>query len=255
MTTTHGSRLHPARLRELLDPTIRKALDRLHVRSGQRVLEIGAGTGEITARLARDVGLLGTVAAVDKDISYLDPTSVIDVYHRDLDVDALPGEPDSFDFVVARWLHGPLRYPTKVLEQLINRLRPGGWLILADVTSATPRIFRATADDTRLIHTVTRGLYHAIAGADGGATWTAGIDNRLLGAGMVQVCTHTCTETWTGGGPGCELLATVVEGLRPFLISPDVTDADLDHFVDLMADPAVVLGSYQCRAVHARKAG
>ncbi|MGW5557056.1 class I SAM-dependent methyltransferase [Micromonospora sp. NPDC003944] len=254
MTTTHSGQLRPAPLRELLDPIIRQQLNRLDIQPGQRVLEIGAGGGEVTADLARLVGPRGRVTAVDKDTTYLNPTGVIDVYQRDLNGDDLPGEPDSFDVVVARWLHGELPHPAEALEQMIARLRPGGWLVLADVTDTPPRVFWATDGDVCLIHTVMRRVYHTIAGLDGAGTWTADTPALLVVKGMPQVCTHASTETWTGGGPGCQLLANVVDDLRPVLTTPEVTDADLDRFVTLMADPNVLLGSYEGRAIHARKA-
>ncbi|MGN9811422.1 class I SAM-dependent methyltransferase [Micromonospora sp. BQ11] len=259
MTTTHHeqlrpARLRPARLRALLDPIIRQELDRLDIKPGQRVLEIGAGTGEITAHLARLVGPRGKVSAVDTDTGYLNPTGVIDVYQRDLNGDDLPGEPGAFDVVIARWLHGTLPHPAEALEQMIARLRPGGWLVLADVTATPPRVFRAAGDDARLIHTVMRRVFRTIAGLNGPGTWPIDTPGLLADKGMAQLCAHASTETWTGGGPGCRLLADVVDDLRPVLTTSEVTDAGLDRFVTLMAAPNVLLGSYERRAIHARKA-
>ncbi|MET8263159.1 methyltransferase domain-containing protein [Micromonospora arida] len=253
-TTAHNGQVHPARLRELLDPTIGHELDKLDIRPGHHVLEIGAGTGAITARLARLVGNYGTVSAVDNDTSCLNPTAVINVYHRDLGRDSLPGEPNRFHLVVARWLHGALPHPVQVLEQMINRLRPGGWLVLADITGTPPRVFRAPGDDAALIHAVLRRVYRTIAGPDAAATWTTDNPALLVAMNMAQVCAHTITETWTGNGPGCQLLADVVNQLRPVLRTPEITNTALDRFVTLMSNPGVVLGSYESRAIHARKA-
>ncbi|ADL49627.1 MULTISPECIES: class I SAM-dependent methyltransferase [Micromonospora] len=254
MTTTHNGRLRPPQLLELLDPTIRHELDRLEIRPGHRILEIGAGTGEITALLARLVGPSGRVTAVDKDTSYLAPTAVIDVYQRNLDGDELPGEADTFDLAVARWLHGALPDSNAVIRQMIDRLRPDGWLILADLPFTPSRVFRRPhREDADLIqHLVTR-IYGLVTDPGGRATWPNDVPELLVANGMKTVCTHRSIETWAGGGPGCRILADAAEHLRPLLIQPELSHADLGRFIDLMADPGVLLGSYERRAVHAHK--
>ncbi|WP_327038053.1 class I SAM-dependent methyltransferase [Micromonospora maris] len=234
----------------LLDPIFLTDLDRLDIRTNQRILEIGAGTGNITAHLAQLVGRYGSVTAVDADTSRLTPTSVIDLALRDLDREMLPGKLDSYDHIIARWPH-PLRDPIDVVEQMIARLRPGGWLVLADFTPTPPRIHRAPDnEDATLIHAVMQQLHTTITNRDGG-TWTADPETLLLNNGMVQYCVHTTTETWTGGGPGGRLVTGVVTHRRPHLTG--ITDADADRFAALMADPTVLLSSYERRFIHARK--
>ena len=80
MTTTLPARSGP--IHQLLNPSIHTVVDRLDIRTNQRVLEIGA-SGEITARLAELVGRYGSVTAVDADTSHLTGTAVIDVQQRD----------------------------------------------------------------------------------------------------------------------------------------------------------------------------
>ncbi len=255
MATITHDQLHPARLGEMLDPLIRRELDRIEIMPGNHVLDIGAGTGQITAYLAQLVGPLGTVSAVDADTRYLNPTNVIDVYQRHLDGDLLPGAANTQDIIVARWLR-PLPHPAEVLEQMVARLRPGGWLVLADILDTPPRIIQPTQpDDAHLIHTVLRHVYRTITDSHGGGTWSADPETLLHHAGMTQVCVHTSTETWTGDGPGCRILADVADQLRPALREIGATDSDLDRFSSLMTDAATVLGSYHRRAIHARKAG
>lgn len=254
MTTTHTGRLRPPQLLELLDPTIRQELDRLDIQPGQRTLEVGAGTGEVTARLARLVGPSGSVTAVDRDTRYLAPTAVIDVYQRDLDGDELPGETATFDLAVARWLHGTLPDPVEVIRQMIDRLRPGGWLILADLPCTPIQVFRPPHDkDARLVQHLATRIFGFVTGPDTRTTWPIDVTALLVANRMRTVCTHRTVETWTGGGPGCRFLTAAVEHLRPLLVESDLTHADLNRFIDLMADPGVVLGSYEHRAVHARK--
>ncbi|PZG10252.1 hypothetical protein C1I95_28250 [Micromonospora craterilacus] len=253
---------HPGPLHQLLVPTIRAVLDRLDIRPAQTVLEVGAGPGEITAQLARLVGPDGRVAAVDADTSRLVvehlvtppepcPTSVIDVQQLDLDRDILPGREDTYDHIVARWPYGALRDPVDVVEQMIARLRPGGWLVLADVTSTQPRIYRASdAEDAQLIGSVMRQVHGALTGSDGAGTWTSDIETLLLDRGMARQCVHTGAETWTGGRPGCRLLADIAAHLRP----TGCTEGEIDRFTALMADPRVLLRSYERRVIHASTA-
>ncbi|GIJ30382.1 hypothetical protein Vqi01_55440 [Micromonospora qiuiae] len=249
MTTTLPA--HSGPMLRLLNPSIHLVLDRLGIRTNQRLLEIGAGAGEITARLAELVGRYGAVTAVDADTSRLTGTAVIDVQRRDPNRDLLPGQANRYDHIVARWPHGTLRDPADVIEQMIARLRSGGWLVLADITPTPPRIYRAPDDESAtLIHTVMQQVHHALTGPHG-ATWTTGPETLLVSHGMVRHCIHTGTETWTGGGPGCRLLADIVAHLRPSLT--DITDADADRFADLMTDPRVLLGSYESRVIHARE--
>ncbi|MFJ6199616.1 class I SAM-dependent methyltransferase [Micromonospora sp. NPDC092111] len=226
-------------------------LDRLEITTNQRVLEIGAGAGDITARLAQLVGWYGSVTVVDADTSHLTPTDVIDVQQRDLNRDLLPGQADSYDHIIARCPHGSLRDPEDLVEQSIARLRPGGWLVLADITPTAPRVYRAPDDEAgALIHTIMQQVHHAIANPDH-ETSTADPDTLLLSHGLAQHCIHTGTETWTGGGPGCHLLADIVTHLRPTLTS--ITPADADRFGELMTDPRVLLRFYEHRVIHARQ--
>ncbi|MFD6757393.1 class I SAM-dependent methyltransferase [Micromonospora gifhornensis] len=247
MTTTLPAHCGP--IHQLLNPSIHTVVDRLDIRTNQRVLEIGA-SGEITARLAELVGRYGSVTAVDADTSHLTGTAVIDVQQRDPNRDLLPGQADRYDHIVARWPHGTLRDPADVIEQMIARLRPGGRLVLADITPTPPRIYRAPDDESGiLIHTVMQQVHQALTGPHG-ATWTAAPETQLMSHGLAEHCIHLGTETWTGGRPGCRLLADIVTHLRPSL---DMTDADADRFADLMTDPGVLLGSYESRVIHAHQ--
>ncbi|MEU1812766.1 hypothetical protein [Micromonospora aurantiaca (nom. illeg.)] len=162
----------------------------------------------------------------------------------------MPGHAGGYDYILARWPNGPLRDPAEVIEQMITRLALGGWLVLADITPTPPRIYRAPDDESAaLIRSVMQQVHQALTGP-AGATWTADPEALLVGHRMVQQCTHTATETWTGGGAGCRLLAGIVTHLQPGL---DVSDADADRFADLMTDTRVLLNSYERRTVHARK--
>ncbi|MDG4803700.1 methyltransferase domain-containing protein [Micromonospora sp. WMMD980] len=245
-----------APLRELLDPTITHQINQLDLNPGSRVLEIGAGTGHVTALLARAVGPLGRVVAVDDDTTYLKPSAVVDVYGRDVAVnpDAVPGDAESIDLVVARWPHHRLVDPAALIDRMLARLRPGGWLVLADVTDTRPRVHRAdTSGDEDLINRVVRRLYDTTLGAGGTGRWPGDVEGLLHGRGMERVCLSAASETWTGGGPGCGVLAGIVDHARTTLRALGVHVDDIDYFQTVMADPHVLLRSIERRGLHARK--
>ncbi|MFJ2087533.1 class I SAM-dependent methyltransferase [Micromonospora chokoriensis] len=253
MTTTNTGRVRPPQMLALLDPTIQRELDRLEIRPGQRVLEVGAGIGETTARLARLVGPNGKVAAVDIDNSLLGPTNVIDVYPRNLDGDELPGDPGTFDLAVARWPHGTVPDPADVIRQMIDRLRPGGWLILADLPWNPIRVYYPQSEATALIEQALHWVYGFLGGPGTRSTWPKDITGLLVANGLNPVCVHQNVETWTGGGPGCGILIAAIEHLRPELLDHGLSPTDIDQVAALLHDPSVVLGSLEHRAVHARK--
>ncbi|MEU4642271.1 class I SAM-dependent methyltransferase [Micromonospora sp. NPDC023814] len=242
------------RLRASFDPIIRRELAAVGVQPGQRVLDVGAGDGTITAHLAELVGPAGSVTAVDTDTNLLNPTHIIDVYQRDLAGERLPGEPGSFDVITARCLQ-QLPSPADVLEQLISLLRPGGWLVVGELTYTPPMVYRANNEaDSALVSNVIHDMIATVIGHDGHPNWVYDAAPWLLDGGMDHVCTVQHTETWTGGGPGCALLAGTARDLRDSLLKEGFTDTQLGQFADLMASPNLLLRSLQFGAVHARRA-
>ncbi|WP_170215121.1 class I SAM-dependent methyltransferase [Micromonospora aurantiaca] len=255
MTITHAAGMS-APLRELLDPTITQQIHRLDLNPGSRVLEIGAGTGHVTAYLARAVGPLGRVVAVDDDTTHLNPTAVVDVYQRDVAADPaeLPGEPASFDLGVARWPHHRLADPAGLIDQMLTRLRPGGWLVLADVTDTEPCVYCvAESGDEDLINAVVRRLYYTTLDAGSTGRWPADVEGLLHDRGIDAVCLTAASETWTGGGPGCGVLAGIAAHAQPTLHALGIDAEGMDRFQTLMGDPRVALRSVERRGLHARK--
>ncbi|MEV7267887.1 hypothetical protein AB0N38_30440 [Micromonospora aurantiaca] len=153
MTTTLPAHAGPIHL--LLNPSIHTVLDRLDIRTNQRVLDVGASE-ESTTLLARLVGRYGSVTAVDADTGHLTDTAVINVHQLDLNRDPVPGHAAGYDHILARWPHGPLRDPADLIAQMTTRLRPGGRLVLADIiTHLRPRLNITNADTDRFADLMT----------------------------------------------------------------------------------------------------
>ncbi|MFN8161923.1 MAG: methyltransferase domain-containing protein [Solirubrobacterales bacterium] len=118
-----------SRLREVLEPA-----------AGERILEIGPGTGYYTPELAGWVGPGGAVEIFDIQQEMLDHTmraveerGLGNVVPRQGDARALPYGEDSFDAVVLVTVLGEIPDPDLALAEIRRVLRPGGRLVVGEL--------------------------------------------------------------------------------------------------------------------------
>lgn len=129
-----------ARLRaqaRLWDPVSYALFDRIGIRRGWRVLEIGPGAGSLHMELRRRVG--GTVDAVERSASFASRLEALTrrdrlgpsrIFFSDL-IDAdLPA--NTYDLIFARWVFLFLPDPAAHVRLLARALKPGGRLALQD---------------------------------------------------------------------------------------------------------------------------
>jgi len=129
-----------ARLRAqaaLWDPVSHALFDRLRIRPGWRVLEIGPGSGSLHLELRRRVRR--SVDAVEQSGVFAsrlaarirrDGFGAGRVWRSELSATALP--PNHYDLIFARWVFLFLPEPEARVRQLVAALKPGGRLVLQD---------------------------------------------------------------------------------------------------------------------------
>jgi ubiquinone/menaquinone biosynthesis C-methylase UbiE len=117
------------RLREILEP-----------QPGERVLEVGPGTGYYTLDLAAWVGAYGAVEIFDLQQEMLDHTirrarehGLWNVNPTQGDAQELPYEDDSFDSAVLITVLGEIPDQDAALREVARVLRPGGRLIVSEL--------------------------------------------------------------------------------------------------------------------------
>jgi ubiquinone/menaquinone biosynthesis C-methylase UbiE len=175
---------------------------------GRRVLEIGCGTGAVTARL---VGRGATVTALDQNPEMLErararladapPGAVTWLERTAAEIDGLP--PGAFDAVVAslalsEMSPGERRF---VLRAAAERLRPGGVLVVGDEV-------RPRGGPARVLHALLRAPQAALGWLLAGALSRPIPDlaGELAAAGLAL----RCERRFLAGG-----LAVLVAERRP----------------------------------------
>ena len=121
------------------DPKTFEVLTSVGIAEGMHCLELGAGTGSVSAWMADCVGASGRVMSTDIDLQFHQdmPDNVI-VKQHDIESDApLPAE--HFDIVHARAVMQHLPQREAVMDALITCLKPGGCLVSRMATCLSSR--------------------------------------------------------------------------------------------------------------------
>jgi len=134
------SRREAARLRaqsRLWDPVSFALFDRLGIRRGWKVLEVGPGQGSLHLELRRRVG--GPVDAVERSMLFAERLAALcrrdglgpgRIFATDLLDAPLPRA--HYDLVFARWVFLFLPDPEAHVRRLVRALKPGGLLAIQD---------------------------------------------------------------------------------------------------------------------------
>jgi ubiquinone/menaquinone biosynthesis C-methylase UbiE len=116
-------------------------------RLGDRVLDVGCGTGYLSRRAAHAVGPTGRVVGVDPSEPVIAYARSVSPAHCDFHVaggEAVPEPGGSFDVVVSSLAihHIPPPVRPTVMREMRRVLRPGGRLLVADFRPPRNRVVR-----------------------------------------------------------------------------------------------------------------
>jgi ubiquinone/menaquinone biosynthesis C-methylase UbiE len=121
----------------------RASLEAIAPRGGERVLDLGAGLGQLSRDLGRAVGRAGRVVGVERSVEQLaaarrlaweaGEADLVDLRLGDAsDPPLAPQEWGSFDLAHARFLLEHVPDPLAVVRAMIRAVRPGGRVVLED---------------------------------------------------------------------------------------------------------------------------
>jgi SAM-dependent methyltransferase len=197
------SRTETGRLRaqaRLWDPTAHALFDRLKIRRGMQVLEIGPGAGSLHRDLRRRVR--GPVDAVEPSDTFargIDRLAARDgfgrgqIWRANLSAVELPAA--TYDVIFARWVFLFLPDPAAHVRQLARALRPGGKLAVEDYQRETLRMIPPPASWERFL-AADRAFFET---QGGDASVGARLPSFFTAAGLEVV---DITPTVRSGHPG-----------------------------------------------------
>ncbi len=155
-------------------------LDRLAIRPGSRVADLGCGPGHVLELLRERTGPTGLVTGVDESerwIAHVEATirrrSWSNVKAIRSRLQELELEPESQDVLFLRWVLSFLPRPSELLSALGRWLRPGGAIAVLDYNHEGVSLF-PDSEGFRAAIRATRKLY-ALKGGD---TFVMGHINR-----------------------------------------------------------------------------
>lgn len=119
-------------------PDTRDLFDRVGVTPGGSCIDLGSGSGDIAAELARRVGPYGTVIGVDMDGTKLELAAAVAASAGLANLSFVEADlehwssPPSYDLVYNGLVLEHLRDPVDLLRRMWAAVRPGGVLVVED---------------------------------------------------------------------------------------------------------------------------
>jgi SAM-dependent methyltransferase len=240
-------------LEAIHDPHSIRYLERLGVGAAWQCLEVAAGGGSVTEWLCNRVGPTGHVLATDIDTRFLEGLDHSNLEVRRHDVLREPLPEAVFDLVHTRALLMHLAEREVALRNMVEALKPGGWLLIED------------SDDVSMVLDPRFGLSQPFAKGRSALRQffaAAGFDSnygRLLAgdmcaAGLVEVGGEGHIELLRPATPQHQFALLTFGQVRARLAQTGVlSEEDADAFVAAFSAPDFVAMSPITLAVWGRK--
>jgi SAM-dependent methyltransferase len=174
------------------------------------------------------------VVATDLEIAALEWAGVpnVEVVRKDILIDDL--EPEQFDLAYTRYLLIWLGGSEQALERIVSSVRPGGWVLVADVDLRPTAPVRPNEVFARVLEEFFRTMTRVGADIEYGEKVPAALEAQ----GLRNVEAEGIRLYARGGSSGSRLRAASLSGIRDELVDGgNVSDEEIDEVIRLLGDP------------------
>ena len=229
------------------DPYTRRYLEEIGVAPGWRCLEVGAGTGTITAWLADRVSPHGSVVATDIDTRFLEAAAIpsVEVRQHNITTDNL--EEDEYDLVYARMVLMHLPDADTHLAKMAGAVRPGGWLLVQDADlsfgeSPASKPFTWPPSNQRFSVKIMRALNGLLSMTGASPSYAQGHPTRLIALGFSDGGAESVNRLARGEKGGTYEAA--FERVAPYLVQyGGMSERDVQRRLKQLGDPDITFSS------------
>lgn len=123
---------------------LQTALTRVEVQEGWKIVDVGAGNGDVSVALAQLVGESGRIYSVDIDPRRRNEVASRAAMHAQVIALTQAVEdlalPELVDLAFCRFLLLGVHDPSRALVKMVSQVRPGGWVVIQEPVTSAGRI-------------------------------------------------------------------------------------------------------------------
>ena len=235
-----------------LAPDSDAQLERVGIKPGERVVDIGCGPGGVLHLLGKRVGPTGSVLGIDRSARFVDSArdfardlglKQVQVREGDAYNTGLPRK--SFDGAHMRLVLVNVPRPELIVREMVSLVKPGGWVASFEAAYSMPHITEPPAPEYSRL----RAAYEAYAHSEGIDLHIGRKTRRLFReAGLTDVDVDAVLPVYPVGHSRRSTFRDFVNNVRDKLIdggfiSRAEFEADLGLFEEKLADPEVLVTS------------
>ncbi|TKT82893.1 methyltransferase domain-containing protein [Aquamicrobium sp. LC103] len=235
-----------------LAPDSDAQLDRIGIRPGERVVDLGCGPGGVLHLLGKRVGHTGSVLGIERSPHFVDLARRFAAGHGLTQVEVREGDAydtglprASFDGAHMRLVLVNVPQPERIVREMVSLVRPGGWVASFEADYLAHLCDPSLPAWSRLLE-----AYGAYSEAQGIDLHVGRRTHRLFrDAGVEDIHVDAILHVYPPGHDRRPILRDFINNVRGGLLEGGfIAQADLDRDIEALerhlADPEVLVTSH-----------